>query len=83
LAYQEYREALGRASNTCDWENTRSLGPTRSTREIYGLADELWDEFVGILKKSKSQAAKILLKGIENMDIEENAFLYAKDEVGL
>ena len=36
--------AYQRASNTADLEHGRSLGPTLTDDQIYGLARELWEE---------------------------------------
>ena len=50
----ECGSAYQRASNTADRENNRSMGPTLTDDQIYGLARELWDEFsVEISRQAK------------------------------
>ena len=59
----EHDAAYQRAENTADWENNRSMGPTLTDDQIYGLARELWDEFSAEIsrqaRRGNPHAAKI------------------------
>ena len=59
----EHDAAYQRAENTADWENNRSMGPTLTPDQVYGLARELWEEFAAeILRQARRgnpHAAKI------------------------
>jgi len=46
MLLDECGSAYQRASNTADQERARSMGPTLTPDQIYGLARELWEEFV-------------------------------------
>jgi len=82
---EEYDSAYQRAENTADWENNRSMGPTLTDDQIYGLARELWQEFVTEIsrqaEKGNPHAVKIAA-GIVAMKNpgQEAAFSDAWDE---
>ena len=81
----EHDAAYQRAENTAEWENTRSMGPTLTDDQIYGLARELWQEFVTEIsrqaRRGNPHAAKIAA-GIAAMKNpgQEAAFSDAWDE---
>ena len=66
----ECGSAYQRASNTADLEHGRSLGPTLTDDQIYGLARELWEEFAAEIsrqaRKGNPHAVKIAA-GIDAM----------------
>ena len=74
--------AYQRAENTADRENNRSLGPTLTPDQVYGLARELWDEFSAEIsrqaRKGNPHAVKIAA-AIKNPGY-ETAFMDAWDE---
>ena len=82
---EEYDSAYQRAENTADWENNRSMGPTLTDGQIYGLARELWEEFSAEIsrqaRRGNPHAAKIAA-GIAAMKDpgQEAAFSDAWDE---
>jgi len=84
----ECGSAYQRAGNTADCEHSRSLGPTLTDDQIYGLARELWQEFAAEIsrqaKKGNPHAVKIAA-GIEaeKNPGQETAFLDAWDEYQL
>ena len=63
MLLDECGSAYQRAENTADWENNRSMGPTLTDDQIYGLARELWQEFVTEIsrqaRRGNPHAAKI------------------------
>ena len=81
----ECGSAYQRASNTADLEHGRSLGPTLTDDQIYGLARELWEEFAAEIerqaRKGNPHAVKIAA-GIAATKVpdQETAFLDAWDE---
>ena len=85
---EEYDSAYQRAENTADWENNRSMGPTLTDGQIYGLARELWEEFSAEIsrqaRKGNPHAGKIAA-GIAAMKNpgQEAAFMDAWDEYQL
>ena len=77
--------AYQRAGNVADWENNRSMGPTLTDDQIYGLSRELWEEFAAEIsrqaRKGNPHAVKIAA-GIAAMKDpgQEAAFMDAWDE---
>ena len=77
--------AYQRASNTADWENNRSMGPTLTDDQIYGLARELWEEFAAEIsrqaRKGNPHAVKIAagIAAMKDPD-QETGFMDAWDE---
>ena len=55
--------AYQRAGNVADQERARSMGPTLTPDQVYGLARELWDEFSAEIsrqaRKGNPHAVKI------------------------
>ena len=84
----ECGSAYQRASNTADRENNRSMGPTLTDDQIYGLARELWDEFSAEIsrqaRKGNPHAVKIAAAILASKNPgQEAAFSDAWDEYQL
>ena len=84
----EYGSAYQRAENAADWENNRSMGPTLTDDQIYGLARELWEEFAAEISRQARRGnphAKKIAAGIAAMKDPgyETAFSDAWDEYQL
>ena len=77
--------AYQRAGNVADRERARSMGPTLTPDQVYGLAREKWEEFAAeILRQARrgNPHAKKIAAGIaatKDPD-QETAFLNAWDE---
>ena len=63
MLLDECGAAYQRASNVADQERARSMGPTLTPDQVYGLARERWQEFAAEIsrqaKKGNPHAAKI------------------------
>ena len=84
----EHDAAYQRAENTADWENNRSMGPTLTPDQVYGLARKLWEEFAAEIsrqaRRGNPHAAKIAagIAAAKNPG-QEAAFMDAWDEYQL
>ena len=63
MLLDECGTAYQRAGNVADQENNRSIGPTLTPDQVYGLAREKWEEFAAEIlrqaRKGNSHAVKI------------------------
>ena len=78
----ECGSAYQRASNTADWENNRSMGPTLTDGQIYGLARELWQEFAAEIERQarRGNPHAVKIAAVMKDPDQEMAFLDAWDE---
>ena len=71
MLLDECGAAYQRAGNVADQENNRSMGPTLTPDQIYGLPHELWDEFSAEISRQARKGnphAKKIAAGIAAME---------------
>ena len=78
----EYGSAYQRAENAADWENNRSMGPTLTDDQIYGLSRELWEEFAAEISRQarRGNPHAVKIAAVMKDPDQEMAFLNAWDE---
>ena len=81
----ECGSAYQRAGNVADQERARSMGPTLTPDQAYGLARELWEEFAAEISRQARKGNPHAVKIAAGIEAEKNpgqetAFLDAWDE---